>query len=76
MMMMILRMYCKDVDSCIQLRFCLFFYDSMFVSNNTISLCDKSTREREREKKSETDDFYWLNRKKEIYWLSVKRKRI
>jgi hypothetical protein len=48
----------------------------MFVSNNTISLCDKSTREREREKKSETDDFYWLNRKKEIYWLSVKRKRI
>ncbi len=26
-------------------------------------------QEREREKKKKVDDFYWLNRKKQLYWL-------
>jgi hypothetical protein len=49
MMMMMVRMYWKEIDVYTTALFSFFlFYDSMFVSNNTISLCDKSTRGREK----------------------------
>jgi hypothetical protein len=45
----------------------------MFVSNNATSLCDKSTRGKERERKGM--QFYWLKRRKEIYWLIKTEKK-
>jgi hypothetical protein len=47
---MMIRMYCKKKVDVYTTVIFSFFYDSMFLSlsNNTISLCDKSTRGRER----------------------------
>jgi hypothetical protein len=41
----------------------------MFVSNNTISLCDKSTREREREREKKEGRRFLLVKQKEATLL-------
>jgi hypothetical protein len=47
----------------------------MSVSNNTISLCDKSTRERERERKKEGRRFLLVKQKEGTLLVNQNRKK-